>query len=182
MTDFTRGKMFLLHEQLDMIELMNADLRAKITTSFDDLDVPQKANVSGCFDLTDLERQNKNDKARGIRVGVAYLSGERVLGARPGPNSNVDVVQRAVSSVEFRFLVILGMCEDPDCNYRYSATQLLTVMRRGVSGTRCGDDTVNRTWVWVAERPEPSASSSNYLYYSQIWQLSMTNIGNNQSV
>jgi len=73
--------------------------------------------------------------------------------------------------IDFLFHVILAVPHGKDCVERYSATKLLTVLRRSIQGKHCDGDATNRTWTFVKEFPNVTESTDTMLYYSQVWSL-----------
>lgn len=158
-----------------MITRMEDDLIEKITSSFEGAQMD--SSIHGVFSLDDLEKKTETDLCQKPAVGVGYAGCELVNAELTAKSpSNVGSLT-AARVVDFRFLVILGVPTDGDCQERYSATTLLTILRRGIHGSTVSDDHTNRTWGFVRERPDPAASTTTMLYYLQEWRVSIPLVG-----
>lgn len=161
-----------------MIARMEADLVAKVTTALSSQSRLNKVSVHGVFSLDDLERKQAEDLCNEIGVGVGYLSAISTSEKSRGTNLNVDQ-GNAAAMVEFRFVIVLAVPTDETCGTRYNATQLLSCMRRSILGSKIENDLTNRTWRFISENPDISASTKQMLYYAQVWQVALPNSGGN---
>lgn len=155
-----------LQDQLEMIEVMELSLVSMAQDAF--LAASLTANIHGVFSLDDLETQTESDLCGRLAVGVGYAGAEPSTEARgqssaPGGNT--------VKVIDFLFHVILAVPHGKGCVERYSATKLLTVLRRSIQGKPCGGDATNRTWTFVKEFPNVNDSTDTMLYYSQVWSI-----------
>lgn len=152
-----------------MIERMELDLQKKAQDAYTSAGLA--ANIHGVFSLDDLETTEESDLCGKLAVGVGYAGAEPYeaqktqLNTSPGGN--------AVKVVDFVFHVILAVPHGKGCVERYSATRLLTTLRRGILGTSCSGDVTSRTWAFVREFPNISESTDTMLYYSQVWRISI---------
>lgn len=159
----------LLHHDDAMLERMELDLVVKSQTAYAAAGL--SANIHGVFSLDDLEGKEESDLCGLLAVGVGYAGAEPYdpqkaqLNTAPGGS--------AVRMVDFLFHIILAVPHGRDCMERYSATKLLTVLRRGILGTSCSGDATNRTWAFVREFPNITESTDTMLYYSQVWRLAL---------
>lgn len=156
-----------LNQDNDLIERLETDLVSKAKEAFYGANL--LAGIHGVFSLDDLETQTEDDLCKKLAVGVGYAGAEPAsdpkghLNSAPGGNT--------VKAVDFLFHVILAVPHGPDCSERYSATKLLTVLRRSIQGTTCSGDATNRPWAFVKELPNVQDSTDTMLYYSQVWLL-----------
>jgi hypothetical protein len=157
-----------------MIERMEADLVEKAVAAY--ANVPDiHASVHGVFSLDHLETMLASDLCGGIGAGVGYLEATPHL--KVEPNGSNDRGNSAVM-ILYRFVVVLAVPTEEACGTRHNATQLLTVLRSGILGKPIKNDHTNRTWSFVSEKPEISASTKQMLYYAQVWQVALPNRGN----
>ncbi len=158
-----------LNQDFDMVERMELDLIAKATSAFTAADVA--AGVFGVFSLDDLEHKTEAELCQKIALGVGYTGAEprdnakAALGTAPGGS--------AVKVIDFMFAVILAVPHGDYCQERYSATKLMTVLRRGILGSSVSGDSTNRTWSFVKEFPNISNSTDTMLYYTQVWRVDL---------
>ncbi len=162
-----------LNKDPALVKIMEDDLRAKIQVAID-ADPQLRMVVHGVFSIDDLEKKMESELNGNIGVGVQYMGCSRV--SRDAGSSNVGKGNAAVA-INFNFNVILGVPSTDCCDERHSATRLLTTLRQAIFGKQIGEDRIQRTWEFVAERPEVGASSNTMLYYAQVWQVAMLNIG-----
>lgn len=161
-----------LNQDNDMVERMEKDLAGKAREAFYSANL--MAGIHGVFSLDDLETQTETDLCKKLAVGVGYAGAEPAsdpkghLNSAPGGNT--------VKAVDFLFHVILAVPHGPDCSERYSATRLLTVLRRSIQGTLCSGDATNRSWGFVKELPNVQDSTDTMLYYSQVWLLRVPSV------
>ena len=166
----------ILNLDNDMIERMEGDLAQKCAAAFQGASI--EAAVHGVFSLDDLEKKQESDLCGGIGIGVGYTGAEPThLDTNPKAQLNVSRGE-AVKSLDFHFVVILAVPKDNECAERYSATKLLTLLRRTIMGSNVDGDRVQRTWAFVREAPDISASTKSMLYYSQVWRVALPNVGN----
>lgn len=164
----------LLNRNPDMVERMEDDLREKAALAY--ANVPDlEINVYGVFSLDHLETMLESDLCNGVGVGVGYAGSVPVT--KEGPNLNTDRGS-AAATLEFSFVIVLAVPTEESCGTRHNATKLLSLLRAGILGRPVGRDTTNRTWVFVGEKPEISASTKSMLYYSQVWQIALPTLGN----
>jgi hypothetical protein len=162
-----------LNADPDMIERMEADLIAKVKAALADVPEIDGLGVYGVFSLDHLEDLLASQLCNEIGVGIGYVSAGVAKGGEP---PNVDQ-SRAAAMVQFRFVAVLAVPTLESCGTRHNATRLLSLMRSGILGSVVADDPSNRTWQFVSENPEISASTKQMLYYAQVWQLALPNIG-----
>ncbi len=159
--------MGILTKDNDMIERMELDLAAKAQSAYTAAGL--SPNVHGIFSLDDLEKKIEADLCSKLAVGVGYagalptIDPKAPLNTAPGGN--------AVKMVAFTFNVILAVPTGEDCLERYSATKLLTVLRRGILGSIIDGDSASRTWAFAKEFPNVQESTQTMLYYTQVWQV-----------
>lgn len=157
----------MLNKNDDMIAIMEQDLIEKIQVAIN-CNPDLRMFVHGVFNIDDLERLMVDDLSGGIGVGVAFVGAAGTDEKAPGSSAK---------QVAFSFSVILAVPHGDAVHERHNATKLLTVLRRAIIGKRIANDPVQRTWNYLNERPEPSASTANMLYYAQLWQVTMPVIG-----
>lgn len=165
-----------LSDDIDMIERMENDLQQKVMEALGNN--PDIANLSvyGVFSLDHLESMRASELCNDIGVGVGYLSSSVGQVDITGPG-NVDQGQ-GKGMAFFKFVIVLAVPTEESCGTRHNATKLLTLMRKGILGKPVSDDITNRCWRFISEQPEISASTKQMLYYSQMWQVSLPNLGN----
>lgn len=131
------------------------------------------AVVDGVFSLDQLEGMMEDDLDGRIGVGIGYL-GCKVAEQRPNPTGD----QRIVNMVEYLFTCVLAVPVDGILSQRLSATNLLTVLRKGILGKPVEVSRGNqRPWQFVQEKPEVDESTPTMLYYTQVWRLLMPVVG-----
>jgi hypothetical protein len=164
-----------LNQNPDMIKVMEDDLKTKAQEALvaADLTMP----VLGVFSLDHLEVMAEEELGVNMAVGVAFVGTDAANKENSGTfNAAGGNIAKAVV---FNFVVILALPAQGQLDERYDATKLLTVLRFGILGKPIAGDRVQRTWNFVAERPEIGESTRTMLYYSQVWQVAMQNLGNN---
>jgi hypothetical protein len=159
-----------LNNDDEMLQRMETDLATKCSAAMTAAGVT--ANVHGVFSLDDLEKKGENDLCNKIAVGVGYAGAENRLEARSGRQGDAGGGQ-AIALMDALFHVLLVVPVGEDCEERYDATKLLTVLRRRVHGTKVDGDSSSRHWAWVKEFPNIEQSSDTLLYYSQVWRASI---------
>lgn len=165
-----------LQDDPDLIERLEKDLIAKATTAFTTAGVT--GGVHGVFSLDQLETLNEADFCRKIAVGIGYMGCEvatRDSEARTGQNPGSS---NAARLLDFIFAVVLAVPTGEQCTERYDATKVLTILRKSIMGTPVTGDVANRKWMFAREFPNVSESSTQMLYYSQMWRLAIVNVGN----
>lgn len=169
----------VLHQNPDMIDVMEADLRTKIAVAID-FNPDLKMAVHGVFSIDDLEAKMESDLGNCIAIGVQYSGGQRHVTDRADLHSGTFNSSRgnAARIVQYLFVVVLGVPCNEICDERKNATKILTLLRNSVIGKPIAEDKLQRTWDFVKEQPELGASTPTMLYYSQLWQLAMPVIGN----
>lgn len=169
----------LLNLDDTMIERMEGDLSQKCAAAFADAGV--QAGVHGVFSLDDLEKKQESDLCGGIGIGVGYLGADPTA-VDTNPKAPLNVSRgEAVKSLDFMFVVILAVPTGIDCLQRYDATKLLTILRRKIMGSSVDGDQVQRTWAFMKEAPDVTASTQTMLYYSQVWRVALSQVGNTSS-
>lgn len=162
-----------LHTDANMIERMENDLIAKVTASYTGVaGVP--FNVYGAFSLDHLETLVASQLCNDIAVGIGFL--EALPAQKPVNSINPDRGNSFVMT-EFRFVIVLAVPTEESCGTRHNATKLLTLLRGGILGKPVDNDMGNRTWNFVSEKPEIGASTKQMLYYAQVWQVALPNLG-----
>ncbi len=156
-----------LNRDDDMIERMELDLRDKIKEAYFSGGV--EAKVIGVYSIDELEAMSETDLCNKLAVGVGYAGAESVKDPKSLTTSAPG--GKTYYAADFVFHVILAVPHGPDCEERFSATKLLTILRRSIQGTACSEDKTNRTWTFVKEFPNVQDSTDTMLYYSQVWLL-----------
>ena len=168
--------MTILNRDADMIQRMETDLATKCAAAFASVQIA--AGVHGVFSIDDLEQKTASDLCGNIAIGVGYMGAEPTnLDSNPKAALNVGRGE-AVKSLDFMFMIILAVPYGDACLERYDATKLLTLLRQTVMGSTVDNDAVQRTWAFVKEQPQISASTETMLYYSQVWRVALPNVGN----
>lgn len=158
--------MSMLNLDNDMLERMETSLSSHAGAAITQSGV--QASVFGVFSLDELEEKTIDDLCGKVALGVAYA------GAEP-PDSKPSMTSGpggdTVKIVDYVFHVILAVPIGKNCLERYSATKLLTILRRGINGKFCDGDAANRTWQFVKEFPNVEASTADAIFYSQVWKI-----------
>lgn len=166
----------LLQRDDDLIERLEKDLIDKATAAF--AAATLTGGVYGVFSLDQLETLNEADFCRHIAVGIGYMGCEptpRDSEARTGQNPGSS---NAARLLDFIFAVVLAVPTGEQCTERYDATKVLTILRKSIMGTPVTGDVANRKWMFAREFPNVSESTSQMLYYSQMWRIAIVNVGN----
>lgn len=165
----------LVHLDDEMIERMEIDLADKAAQAFTAAGV--LSNVYGVFSLDDLETKAEGELSRKPAVGVGYagsapmeVENNALRSAAPGQSS-------AMRMLSYKFQIILAVPTGPECLERYTATKLLTILRRRIHGAVVAGDGSQRRWNFQQERPHDAESTETLLYYSQTWQVSLPLVG-----
>lgn len=165
-----------LNEDNEMIERMEVDLSSKAQAAFVTAGV--SPSIHGVFSLDDLERKTEEELCQRVAVGVGYWGAKPHAGESAQRGSqNTAPGGNAVKMVDFVFMVILAVPHGENCLERYSATRLLTVLRRGINGSTVSGDATNRTWTFVSETPNITESTDSMLYYTQVWRVTLPAVG-----
>jgi hypothetical protein len=171
---------FLL-DNPDMLEVLEKDLIKKIKSAL------TAAGVSGCvhgvFSLDDLEKKTADELCAKIAFGVGYLGASPITEHTAQTN---PAKGNAIQVSDVRFMVLVAAPVDDLCSQRLTGMKLLTILRQGILGTSieevpgqpAGRNQVQRSWVFVQEKPEVSESTETMLYYTQQWRLSLPMKGN----
>lgn len=165
-----------LNKDVHQIERMESDLIAKAKAALTAHSL--KSNVHGVFSLDDLETKLGSDLCNHIGIGIGFLRIEPTPAAARSQGQTNVTQGRAVEVLDYRFGVILAVPTSDQCNERKTATAVLTALRFGIMGSTVAGDTTNRTWAFVQEGPDISASTDTMLYYSQVWRFAMPSEGN----
>lgn len=166
----------ILNQDPEMIERMENDLREKATDCFGVAGV--NSLVYGVFSMDHLESLRANEIEQGkVGIGIQYngaapveIDFNKQSSAAPGQGTSAKLLA-------YSFLVILAVPVGPDCLERYNATKLLTLLRQFIQGSIIAGDQGQRRWSFQRERPEIGASDEDTLYYSQVWQVALVNVG-----
>lgn len=161
-----------LNQDNEMIERMELDLVAKAKEAFFTANL--EALIHGVFSLDELEELTETSLCQKLAVGVGYAGAESASDPKGSLNSGPG--GNTTKMVDFLFHVILAVEHGKECVERYSATKLLTVLRRGIQGKICSGDQTNRTWAFVKEFPNVTDSTDTMLYYSQVWLLRLPSV------
>ncbi|HBO9768529.1 TPA: hypothetical protein ACMFP1_002912 [Pseudomonas aeruginosa] len=156
----------------EVLDLLENDLKTKIIRAMQRANI--QASVVGVFSLDELEQRTESDMAMGnVVFGVAYQ------GCKPGP----DMPERTnpahtngAGFADFLFSIIIGGKVDTWCSQRGFVARILTLLRKEIyqSDVQTGKrPEAVRVWNFVQERPEIADSSSDMLYYSQVWKLNL---------
>lgn len=158
---------YLLHQDPDMIEVLEKDLTEKITASL--ATAQMDMGVHGVFSLDDLEAMTVADLCSKMALGVAYAGAEDVTPAAPTTNSN------AAGKDTFSFLVVLAVpVTRPGSDNRLDGSKTLSILRQTLRGKPVANaGPVPPRWYFVKELPQPSESDKTVLYYSQVWRLTL---------
>ena len=146
----------VLHRNINMLAIMEQDLVDKVKAAFA-ANPEVELDVYGVFDLDELERLQESSFRNQLAVGVGYLGAER-LGSE---SSNIST--GFARTLNYNFIVLLAVPTSDSGATRYSATRLLTVIRNSIMGTRISNDTLQRQWSIVREKPEIGESNRNML-------------------
>jgi len=164
--------MTTLAQDEELIKRLENDLVQKVTRSINSHPT-MSMRAFGVFSLDQLEDLLETDLGGNIGVGVAYFGAQAVTKDRPlNPDRS-----SAVKTLSFTFVVALAVPAKPETEERHDATTMLTVIRNAILGKPVEGDRIQRTWDFVREGPEISASTDTMLYYSQVWQVAMQAIG-----
>lgn len=164
-----------LTEDDEMIEQMELDLVTRAQQAFVSTSVAP--NVYGVFSLDDLENKTRNELSHKIAIGVGYVGAERTA-IETNPKGSVSPgMGNASKMLLFRFVVILAVPAAAECLERYTATKLLTILRRGIFGGDVASDYGQRKWSFEKEAPMLEASTEDMLYYAQTWIVSLPIVG-----
>lgn len=159
--------MAVLADSDDLLEILENDLKAKITAVLTSSSI--SASVHGVFSLDDLEKKTESEMCGGIGIGVGYQgcvpTTNHPAQNNPAPGANV------VKTGDFLFVVLLAAPVDQLCTQRITALKLLTLLRSGIIGKQLTLGREQRTWAFVQEKPEVDESTETVLYYTQVWRL-----------
>ena len=160
----------ILNKDKSMLTRMELDLTTKARDAFNSAGI--SSSVYGIFSLDDLEQQRESDicAANTIAVGVGYHGAKNVMEDEKGNGANGH---GRTAMNEFRYMVVLAVPAGKDCDIRYNAGELLTIMRLSIHGSQVDGAAAARTWQFVSEAPNISQSSDDILYYVQIWQTKL---------
>lgn len=158
----------------DMLQVLEQDLKNKITNAIRSRNL--LAIVDGVFDIDELEQRMENSIATGrIAFGISYQGMATGQDTEHGARHNVDHGQ-GVGFGHFVFAIIMAARIDATCVQRLGAHRILTILRKEINqstvqvGRRAE---AVRTWMLVQEKPETSQSSSDMLYYSQVFRITL---------
>lgn len=160
----------------DAIERMSKKLQSLAKSSYDNATI--KSKVYGVFSLDDLERQMKDSLVRGqVGIGISYEGAQRDDIQSNTSNTTMNPGQGR-ASLNFYFLIVVAVASNDCCEGKFNGTNLLQVLRRGIFAQQTMDEdrehgvdpAIYRTWDFVKEGPEISASNDAMLYYSQVWR------------
>lgn len=155
---------------------MENDLRAKVQSAID-CNPELRMVVYGVFSIEDLEQKLESELGGAVGVGVGYIGRERVK-SEVGPGTFNAARSNATRMVVYSFAIMLAVPSTEFSDQRHDATKLLTVVSRAILGSPIGGLGGQRTWDFIHEKAEPSASTATMLYYSQLWQVAIPVIGN----
>ena len=162
-----------LNQDTKMISIMEDDLKSKITVMIN-TNPDMNMRVHGVFSIDELEQKMESDLGGAIAVGVQYAGVSRVA---PATGNGNPARGNSATNILISFSVILGVPTNDAGDERVPATELLTMLRFSIDGKPIGTERAQRTWEFILERPEVSASSNTMLYYAQVWQVAMQNCG-----
>jgi hypothetical protein len=161
----------------NMVEVMEADLVRRVT---DLATVAQiDMGIHGVFSLDDLEAMTVGDLCKKIAIGIAYVGAEdtKVTGPSLAAGTNANAAR---ADVEFNFLIVLAVpVTRAGSDNRLDGSKMLSTIRQSLLGKTVQPPTSNTpynpvqsgTWRYVKEQPQPSESTSDMLYYSQVWRV-----------
>lgn len=162
---------YLLHQDPNMIEVMEKDLITKITDLMATAQID--IGIHGVFSLDDLDAMTESDLCNKLAIGVAYSGAEDTKPGAQVSGSN------AAASVAAQFLVVLAVpVTKAGSDNRLDGSKMLSVIRQKVQGTVIQPPAIDPAptrvvtprWAFVKELAQPSESSSTMLYYSQVWR------------
>jgi hypothetical protein len=154
-----------------MLEYMEDDLKAKALAAYISKEIA--SSVYGIFSLDDLEEKEQSELGRQLVIGVGYV------GAEPAPKEQERQSrpnQQSIDYLRYKFLILIAIPVDNGDAERYSATQLLTILRKGVAGIPIAGDRASRMWTFESEAPRIAESSSTMMYYAQVWRVDLPNV------
>lgn len=164
----------LLNKSFDMLDRMELDLAERARDVLRQEGV--NASVSGVFSIEDMEKMRESDvcASGAIAVGVGYSGAV----ARPKGQGNVDNATARAEMVDFMFSIVLAVPGGENCEMRFDAGRVLSALRLGIMGRGPAEkhpnmQSVARTWEFVQEGPNVRESSTELMYYSQAWRLSL---------
>lgn len=161
----------LVHLNDDLLSLLESDLASKAQAAFVSSGVA--SNIYGVFSLDDLEAKQEKELGHNVAVGIAY-SGSQPLAIDTRPGASAAPGQgMSARMLQYEFLVLLAVPTDQQCEERYNATKLLTVLRRRIHGSKVADDDGSRRWSFLKEAPRVDQSTSTMLYYTQYWSVAL---------
>lgn len=166
----------LLHMRDDMLQYMEQDLMDKAHAAYEAAGV--SSYVQGIFSLDDMEQKTLSELESKIGVGVGYHSADSLSRNMTG---NPQDARGPVDFVAYNFLILIAIPVDNGDLERYSATKLLTVLRKGVAGKTIAGDRASRTWMFVNEAPRIAESSDTVMYYAQVWRVALPNVATQPS-
>lgn len=157
----------------DMISVMQDDLKDKVLAAATGSGAP----VHGVFSIDDLETKTAADLC-GTQGGHAF--GVMYMGATGADGQlNTDRRSNAAQTQDYFFGIVLASPSSAVDNCSGdTSTELLTRLRQAILGTPVTDTAETRTWQFVKEGPEISASTRDVLYYLQVWRLVLIGQGN----
>lgn len=154
-----------LIEDPALLERLEEDLLDKAEVALNASDI--RSRVLGIFSIDDLEAKTEDELQGLLAVGVGYL------GSRATTVQGNTAQSQGRAMIEYRYMIVFAAPVDDQQSQRPYASTLLTVLRRGVLGSRITDpkSPTQRTWEFVEEQPVISESSRTMLYYTQVWRL-----------
>lgn len=161
-----------LKDDVDLLERMEKDLINKVADALNEYGVDSV--VHGVFSIDDLENKTQKDLNGLLAVGVGYQGA-----SRPGRGANNPTQGNAAAMGEYFFMIMFAAPSDAVCSQRYTATKVMTILRKAILGKPVdSDERTQRCWDFVQEKPETDVSEESMLYYTQLWRLAMPIIGN----
>lgn len=155
----------------DVLDRLEKDL---IQKAVDALTAAEVASVVyGVFSLDELERKQAEELEGRMAVGVGYQGCKAMTLKDNAAQGNTAV------GTEFFFLVMFAVPVDEVLSQRRTASQILSILRRGIVGSPIVDSArTQRTWTFVQEKPEVEDSTETMLYYTQVWRIVLPTKGN----
>lgn len=156
---------YLLHNDPNMIEVLETDLVDRVTAIAADADIDM--GIHGVFSLDDLETMTTEDLCRHMAIGVAYMGADDP--AVGGPTTETNAATKGM----FTFIVVLAVpVTKAGSANRHDGSKMLSVLRQQLHGRQVQvESPIKPFWAFVKEAPQPSESNNTMLYYSQLWRL-----------
>lgn len=168
-----RNFQYPLKDDPDQLARLEKDLIDKACAALNEAEV--NSMVYGVFSIDDLETKAEKDLDGRLAVGVGYQ------GCAPKGSHNNPTQGNVGGINEVLFMIMFAAPSDEVCSQRYSATKIMTILRRSIAGSAVpSDERTQRCWNFVREKPEIAESTPTMLYYTQLWRIETPLIGNKE--